>query len=97
MRRATGAVGPPSEQLGGEATSDGLSIAHGEPHLQQLVDDGGLVGGVDAVAVAQAQDGHLHDEDEATPGSAPDSMLEADLCYRKATSEPLCTSHATAR
>ena len=51
----------PSEQLGGEATSDGLSIAHGEPHLQQLIDDGGLVSGVDAVAMAQAQDGHLQD------------------------------------
>lgn len=34
-------------------------VCIGKRHLQKLVDDGGLIGGVYQIAVAQAQDGHL--------------------------------------
>ena len=77
MRTATGAVGPRRQNNWAEKPRAMACRSHAEPHLQQFVDDGGLVGGVDAVAVAQAQDGHLQDADEATSGSAPFSMLEA--------------------
>jgi hypothetical protein len=59
-----------------------------DSNLQQLVDDGGLVGGVDVAAVAQAQDGHLQHAMKLPQAVHRVLCWRHDLCFRKATSDP---------